>query len=93
MEVWAFEAYGAANTLQELLTIKSDDMKGRVQIYESIVKGEPTHTASMPEAFNVLVQEIRGLALDISVYDENEKQVALTERDEELIAKKEKGTF
>ena len=93
MEVWAFEAYGAANTLQELLTIKSDDMKGRVQIYGSIVKGESTKTASMPEAFNVLVQEIRGLALDISVYDENEKQVPLTERDEELITKKEKGTF
>lgn len=93
MEVWAFEAYGAANTLQELLTIKSDDMKGRVQIYGSIVKGESTKTTFMPEAFNVLVQEIRGLALDMSVYDENEKQVPLTERDEELIAKKEKGTF
>ena len=93
MEVWAFEAYGAANTLQELLTIKSDDMKGRVQIYESIVKGEPAQTVSMPEAFNVLVQEIRGLALDISVYDENGKQVPLTERDEELIAKREKGSF
>ena len=93
MEVWAFEAYGAANTLQELLTIKSDDMKGRVQIYGSIVKGEPTKTSSMPEAFNVLMQEVRGLALDMSVYDENGKQVPLTERDEELIAKKEKGTF
>ena len=93
MEVWAFEAYGAANTLQELLTIKSDDMKGRVQIYESIVKGETNQTTSMPEAFNVLVQEIRGLALDISVYDENEKQVPLTERDEELIKKREKGSF
>ena len=93
MEVWAFEAYGAANTLQELLTIKSDDMKGRVQIYGSIVKGEATKTASMPEAFNVLVQEIRGLALDISVYDENEKQVPLTERDEEIISKKEKNAF
>ena len=68
-------------------------MKGRVQIYESIVKGEPTETVSMPEAFNVLVQEIRGLALDISVYDENGKQVPLTERDEELIAKREKGTL
>ncbi len=93
MEVWAFEAYGAANTLQELLTIKSDDMKGRVNIYESIVKGESSQTASMPEAFNVLVQEIRGLALDIAVYDENERQVPLTERDEELISKKEKGTL
>lgn len=93
MEVWAFEAYGAANTLQELLTIKSDDMKGRVQIYGSIVKGEPAQTSSKPEAFNVLMQEVRGLALDISVYDEEGKQIPLTERDEELIAKKEKGTF
>ncbi len=91
MEVWALEAYGAANTLQELLTIKSDDMIGRVKIYESIVKGEPAQNAGMPEAFNVLVQEIRGLALDMSVYDANGKQVALTERDEELIQKAEKG--
>ena len=93
MEVWALEAYGAANTLQELLTIKSDDMNGRVKIYESIVKGEPAQNAGMPEAFNVLVQEIRGLALDMSVYDSNGKQVALTERDEELIEKKEKGSI
>jgi len=90
MEVWALEAYGAANTLQEMLTIKSDDMTGRVKIYESIVKGEPATAAGMPEAFNVLVQEIRGLALDMSVYDNNGRQVPLTERDEELIAKKEK---
>ena len=88
MEVWALEAYGAANTLQELLTIKSDDMNGRVKIYESIVKGEPSSSAGMPEAFNVLVQEIRGLALDMSVYDSKGKQVALTERDEEIINKK-----
>ena len=88
MEVWALEAYGAANTLQELLTIKSDDMNGRVKIYESIVKGEPSSSAGMPEAFNVLVQEIRGLALDMSVYDSKGKQVALTERDDELINKK-----
>ena len=67
MEVWALEAYGAANTLQELLTIKSDDMNGRVKIYESIVKGELATNAGMPEAFNVLVQEVRGLALDMSV--------------------------
>jgi DNA-directed RNA polymerase subunit beta len=91
MEVWALEAYGAANTLQELLTIKSDDMTGRVKIYESIVKGEPSTAAGMPEAFNVLVQEIRGLALDMSVYDNKGRQVPLTERDEELIAKKEKA--
>ena len=87
MEVWALEAYGAANTLQELLTIKSDDMNGRVKIYESIVKGEPATNAGMPEAFNVLVQEVRGLALDMSVYDSKGRQVPLTERDEELINK------
>jgi len=85
MEVWALEAYGAANTLQELLTIKSDDMNGRAKIYESIVKGEPSTAAGVPESFNVLVQELRGLALDISIYDGKGKQVPLTERDEELI--------
>ncbi|MCF7943031.1 MAG: DNA-directed RNA polymerase subunit beta [Spirochaetia bacterium] len=88
MEVWALEAYGAANTLQELLTIKSDDMNGRVKIYESIVKDEPASNAGMPESFNVLVQELRGLALDMSIYDSKGKQVPLTERDEELINKK-----
>ncbi len=85
MEVWALEAYGAANTLQELLTIKSDDMVGRAKIYESIVKGEVTTSFGIPESFNVLVQELRGLALDISIYDSKTKQIALTERDEELI--------
>jgi DNA-directed RNA polymerase subunit beta len=85
MEVWALEAYGAANTLQELLTIKSDDMTGRAKIYESIVKGEPSTSAGVPESFNVLVQELRGLALDISIFDSKGKQIPLTERDEELI--------
>ncbi|MFP4010091.1 MAG: DNA-directed RNA polymerase subunit beta [Spirochaetaceae bacterium] len=85
MEVWALEAYGAANTLQELLTVKSDDMNGRAKIYESIVKGEPSTSAGVPESFNVLVQELRGLALDISIFDSKGKRIALTERDEELI--------
>jgi DNA-directed RNA polymerase subunit beta len=87
MEVWALEAYGAANTLQELLTIKSDDMTGRSKIYEAIVKGEPSTTAGVPESFNVLVQELRGLALDMTIYDAKGKQIPLTERDEELITK------
>jgi len=87
MEVWALEAYGAANTLQELLTIKSDDMTGRSKIYESIVKGEPTTAAGVPEAFNVLVQELRGLALDFTIYDAQGKEIGLTERDRELIEK------
>ncbi len=85
MEVWALEAYGAANTLQELLTIKSDDMTGRAEIYSSIVKGEASKTAGVPEAFNVLVQELRGLALDFTIYDAKGKQIPLTERDAELI--------
>jgi DNA-directed RNA polymerase subunit beta len=85
MEVWALEAYGAANTLQELLTIKSDDMIGRAKIYESIVKGEVSTAPDIPESFNVLVQEMRGLALDVSIFDVKNKQIALTERDEELI--------
>ncbi|MDR1178700.1 MAG: DNA-directed RNA polymerase subunit beta [Spirochaetaceae bacterium] len=87
MEVWALEAYGAANTLQELLTIKSDDMTGRSKIYEAIVKGEPSTTAGIPESFNVLVQELRGLALDMTIYDAKGRQIPLTERDEELITK------
>ena len=58
MEVWALEAYGAANTLQEMMTIKSDDMNGRSKIYESIVKGDPSSPIGVPESFNVLVQEL-----------------------------------
>ena len=85
MEVWALEAYGAANTLQELLTIKSDDMTGRAKVYESIVKGDVFSNAGIPESFNVLVQELRGLCLDMSIFDARGKQIALTERDEELI--------
>ena len=87
MEVWALEAYGAANTLQEMMTIKSDDMNGRSKVYESIVKGDPSAPIGVPESFNVLVQELRGLALDFTIYDEKNKQIALTERDQELIDK------
>jgi DNA-directed RNA polymerase subunit beta len=87
MEVWALEAYGAANTLQELLTIKSDDMTGRSKVYEAIVKGEPSTTAGVPESFNVLVQELRGLAMDLTIYDDKEKQIPLTEKDEDMINK------
>lgn len=87
MEVWALEAYGAANTLQEMMTIKSDDMNGRTKVYESIVKGDPSSPIGIPESFNVLVQELRGLALDFSIYDDQGKQIALTERDQELINK------
>ena len=65
MEVWALEAYGAAYTLQELLTVKSDDVVGRTRVYESVVKGEHALTPSVPESFNVLVKELQGLSLDV----------------------------
>ena len=91
MEVWALEAYGAANCLQEMMTIKSDDMTGRSKIYESIVKGDPSSPAGVPEAFNVMVQELRGLALEFTIYDDKGKQIALTERDQELIDKAASG--
>ena len=91
MEVWALEAYGAANTLQEMMTIKSDDMNGRSKIYESIVKGDPAAPAGVPESFNVMVQELRGLALDFTIYDAKGKRIALTERDQELIEKQSSG--
>ena len=93
MEVWALEAYGAANTLQELMTIKSDDMNGRTKIYESIVKGDPTSSAGIPESFNVLVQELRGLALDIRIFDPKGKQLPFTERDAELLDRQSGGRF
>jgi DNA-directed RNA polymerase subunit beta len=67
MEVWALEAYGAGYTLQEMLTVKSDDVQGRTKVYESIVKGEHSIEAGMPESFNVLVKEIRSLGIDIEL--------------------------
>ncbi len=65
MEVWAAEAYGAAHLLQELLTVKSDDVGGRTRIYESIVKGENLLDSGTPESFNVLIKEMQGLCLDV----------------------------
>ncbi len=85
MEVWAFEAYGAANTLQELLTVKSDDMMGRAKIYEAIVKGDYHSAPGIPESFNVLVQELRGLGMDLVIYDKEGEQIALTEKDEKIL--------
>jgi DNA-directed RNA polymerase subunit beta len=90
MEVWALEAYGAAYTLQELLTVKSDDMLGRARIYEAIVKGINTTSPGIPESFNVLVQELRGLALDVRIYDENGNEINLSEWSEGLNKPKRK---
>jgi DNA-directed RNA polymerase subunit beta len=67
MEVWALEAYGAAYVLQEMLTVKSDDVNGRTKVYENLVKGDHTIDAGMPESFNVLVKEIRSLGIDIDL--------------------------
>ena len=77
MEVWALEAYGAAYTLQEILTVKSDDITGRVKTYEAIVKGQNIPTPGVPEAFKVLVKELQALSLDIKVLDENGDEIEL----------------
>ncbi|PKP68568.1 MAG: DNA-directed RNA polymerase subunit beta [Alphaproteobacteria bacterium HGW-Alphaproteobacteria-4] len=74
MEVWALEAYGAAYTLQEMLTVKSDDVAGRTKVYESIVKGEDNFEAGVPESFNVLVKEVRGLGLNMELLDAEESE-------------------
>jgi DNA-directed RNA polymerase subunit beta len=73
MEVWALEAYGAAHTLQEMLTIKSDDTRGRVKTYEAIVKGEPIGAAGVPEAFKVFVHELQSLGLSLEVLNDDEQ--------------------
>jgi len=74
MEVWATEAYGAAYSLQEFLTVKSDDMAGRTRMYEKIVKGENVLEAGLPESFNVLVKELEGLGLDIKLMEKKDEK-------------------
>ncbi len=81
MEVWALEAYGVAYMLQEMLTVKSDDVLGRVKTYESIVKGEPIQPPGVPESFKVLVKELQSLALDVEVFNENEESIQLSKED------------
>ncbi len=85
MEVWALEAYGAAYTLQEILTVKSDDVVGRVKTYEAIVKGENVPEAGIPESFRVLVKELQSLGLDVKVYSEGNEEVELKEYVEDEI--------
>ena len=85
MEVWALEAYGAAYTLQEMLTIKSDDTVGRVKAYEAIVKGENIAEPSIPESFKVLLKEMQSLALDVHVISEEGTEVQVREEDDELL--------
>ncbi|KKW27286.1 MAG: DNA-directed RNA polymerase subunit beta, partial [Candidatus Kaiserbacteria bacterium GW2011_GWB1_52_6] len=75
MEVWALEAYGASNTLQEILTIKSDDVPGRSKAYEAIIKGQPINRLNIPESFNVLVRELKGLGLEVELIGKREKKI------------------
>ncbi len=79
MEVWALEAYGAAYILQEMLTVKSDDVVGRVKTYEAIVKGESIQEAGVPESFKVLIKELQSLGLSVEVLSEDETPMELSE--------------
>ena len=83
MEVWALEAYGAAYTLQEILTVKSDDVTGRVKTYEAIVKGDNIPEPGVPESFKVLIKELQALCLDIQVLDENGNEIELKDEDDD----------
>ncbi|MGM0411517.1 MAG: DNA-directed RNA polymerase subunit beta, partial [Bacillota bacterium] len=84
MEVWALEAYGAAYTLQEMLTVKSDDVVGRVKAYESIVKGENVPEPGVPESFKVLIKEMQSLALDAKIFTEDEEELQIAEEEEDV---------
>jgi DNA-directed RNA polymerase subunit beta len=84
MEVWALEAYGAAHTLQEILTVKSDDVVGRVKTYESIVKGENIPEPGVPESFKVLIKELQALCLDVKVLNDENEEIQLKESVEEV---------
>lgn len=83
MEVWALEAYGAAYTLQELLTVKSDDVVGRVKTYEAIVKGENIPEPGVPESFRVLMKELQSLGLDVKILSSDEKEIEMREIEED----------
>ena len=78
MEVWALEAYGAAHALQEILTVKSDDIAGRTRMYEAIVKGENVLDSGRPESFNVLIKELQGLGLNFQVKNEDGESIITT---------------
>ncbi|QQK07181.1 DNA-directed RNA polymerase subunit beta [Miniphocaeibacter halophilus] len=85
MEVWALEAYGASHTLQEILTVKSDDIVGRVKTYESIVKGENIPEPGVPESFKVLIKELQSLSLDVKLLNANHEQIFFKENDDEVM--------
>ena len=83
MEVWALEAYGASYTLQEILTVKSDDVVGRVKAYEAIVKGENIPEPGVPESFKVLIKELQSIGLDIKVLSEDAKEIAIQDEEDD----------
>jgi len=83
MEVWALEAYGAAHTLQEIITVKSDDVVGRVKAYEAIIKGENIPTPGIPEGFKVLIKEFQSLGIDVSVIGEADEEIKVKDTEEE----------
>ncbi|NMA00973.1 MAG: DNA-directed RNA polymerase subunit beta [Clostridia bacterium] len=85
MEVWALEAYGAAYTLQEILTVKSDDVVGRVKTYEAIVKGENVPEPGVPESFKVLIKELQSLALDVKILSEDNQEIEIKETEEDIV--------
>lgn len=93
MEVWALEAYGAAYTLQEILTVKSDDVVGRVKTYEAIVKGENVPEPGVPESFKVLIKELQSLGMDVKILSEDEQEIEMRELDEEEEPASEKLGF
>ncbi|MCL5054844.1 MAG: DNA-directed RNA polymerase subunit beta, partial [Firmicutes bacterium] len=84
MEVWALEAYGAAHALQELLTVKSDDVVGRVKTYEAIVRGENVMEPGIPESFKVLIKELQSLSLDVKILTEDQKEIDIKGDEEEV---------
>ena len=85
MEVWALEAYGASHTLQEILTVKSDDVIGRVKTYEAIVKGENIPEPGIPESFKVLIKELQSLALDVKLLDNSHEEVEIKENIDDVL--------
>lgn len=96
MEVWALEAYGAAYTLQEILTVKSDDVVGRVKTYESIVKGQNIPEPGVPESFKVLIKELQSLGLDVKVLDKNDDEIDLKQNfddDDDISFNPSEGSF
>lgn len=85
MEVWALEAYGAAHTLQEILTVKSDDVVGRVQTYEAIIKGKNVPEPGIPESFKVLIKELQSLCLDIKLLSEFDEEIKVAESQDDVV--------